>query len=224
MTPAHVLEMCGWTAVYAPAVPLVVNGCMVNSVVSDAKSCSNMFLSCFTNQESFFLLLFFLLPTLFIIIIGNLKHKERKTQCYINVTFWNYSPFYTVSSWFEKSHHFRLDFWRFSTCYYHSAVTLKNRTLPLKWLSYSFNITCSLNMWFSGNSDCKASSWNTGDLGLIPESRRSAGEGNGYPLHYSYLDNSLDRGAWWATVHGVTRVRQLSELLGAHTLSQVMAK
>ena len=115
----------------------------------------------------------------------------------------------------EKSH-FRLDFWRFSTCYYHSAVTLKNRTLPLKWLSYSFNITCSLNMWFSGNSDCKASSWNTGDLGLIPESRRSAGEGNGYPLHYSCLDNSLDRGAWWATVHGVTRVRH-DWVANAHT-------
>ena len=96
MTPANVLVMCGWTPVYAPAVPLVVNGCMVKSVASDAASYSNKFLSCFTNQESFFLLLFFLLPTLFIIIIGNLKHKGRKIQCYINVTFWNYSPFYMV--------------------------------------------------------------------------------------------------------------------------------
>ena len=96
MTPANMLVMCRWTPVYAPAVDLVVNGCMVNSAASDAESYSNKFLSCFTNQESFFLLLFFLLPTLFITIIGNLKCKERKTQCYINVTFWNYFPFYTV--------------------------------------------------------------------------------------------------------------------------------
>ena len=112
------------------------------------------------------------------------------------------SILYSVSSWFEKCHHFRLDFWRFSTCYYHSAVTLKNRTLPLKWLSYSFNITCSLNMWFSGNSDCKASSWNTGDLGLIPESRRSAGEGNGYPLRlvgyspWGHQSQTTERTSW----------------------------
>ena len=40
---------------------------------------------------------------------------------------------------------------------------------------------------------------------LIPESGRSPREGNGNPLQYSYLENSLDRGAWWATVHGVTK-------------------
>ena len=40
-----------------------------------------------------------------------------------------------------------------------------------------------------------------GDLGLIPESGRSPGEGNGNPLQYSCLENSMDRGAWWATVH-----------------------
>ena len=39
---------------------------------------------------------------------------------------------------------------------------------------------------------------------LIPESGRSPREGNGNPLQYSYLENSLDRGAWWATVQGVT--------------------
>ena len=44
-----------------------------------------------------------------------------------------------------------------------------------------------------------------GGGGLIPGSGRSPGEGNGNPLQYSCLENSKDRGAWWATVHGVTR-------------------
>ena len=46
-----------------------------------------------------------------------------------------------------------------------------------------------------------------GDLGLIPGSGRSLGEGNGNPLQYSFLENSLDRGAWQATIRGVTRSR-----------------
>ena len=44
---------------------------------------------------------------------------------------------------------------------------------------------------------------NEGDLGLIPGSGRSYGEGNFYPLQYSCLENPMDRGAWRATVHGV---------------------
>ena len=44
------------------------------------------------------------------------------------------------------------------------------------------------------------------DAGFIPGLERSPGEGNGNPLQYSYLENSMDRGAWWATVHGVTWV------------------
>ena len=44
------------------------------------------------------------------------------------------------------------------------------------------------------------------ETGLIPELGRSPGEGNGNPLQYSCLENSMDRGAWWATVHGVPRV------------------
>ena len=51
-------------------------------------------------------------------------------------------------------------------------------------------------MGFSGGSDSKESACNTRDLGLIPKSRRSPGEGNGYPLQYSYLENAMDRGAW----------------------------
>ena len=46
---------------------------------------------------------------------------------------------------------------------------------------------------------------NAGDVGLIPGSGRSPGEGNGNPLQYSCLGNPMDRGAWWATVCGVAK-------------------
>ena len=56
-----------------------------------------------------------------------------------------------------------------------------------------------------GSSDGKESACNAGDLGLIPGSGRSLGEGNGNPLQYSCLENSVDEGAWWAPVHGATK-------------------
>ena len=67
----------------------------------------------------------------------------------------------------------------------------------------------------------KASAYNAGDLSLIPGSGRSPGEGNGNPLQYSYLGNPMDRGAWWATVHGVTKswARQ-NDLATNHTLTK----
>ena len=52
----------------------------------------------------------------------------------------------------------------------------------------------------------KESVCNAGDLGLIPGSGRSPGEGNGNPFHYSWLENPMDRKAWQAIVHGVARV------------------
>ena len=54
-------------------------------------------------------------------------------------------------------------------------------------------------------SDDKESPCIEGDLGSIPGLGRSPGEGTGYPLQYSGLENPMDRGAWWATVHGVTK-------------------
>ena len=56
---------------------------------------------------------------------------------------------------------------------------------------------------FPGGSDGEKSACNAGYLVSIPELGRSPGEGNSYPLHYSCLKNSMDRGAWHATVHGV---------------------
>ena len=51
---------------------------------------------------------------------------------------------------------------------------------------------------FPGGSDGKESVCNEGDLGSMPGSGRSPGEGNGSPLQYSYLENSMDRETWWA--------------------------
>ena len=66
---------------------------------------------------------------------------------------------------------------------------------------FSGHLGCILG--FPGGSEVKASACNVGNLGSIPGSGRSPGEGNGKPLQYSCLENPMDRGAWWATVHGV---------------------
>ena len=66
-------------------------------------------------------------------------------------------------------------------------------------------------MGFPGGSDGKESTYNASDLGLIPGSGRS-GDGNGYPLQYSCLKNSMDRGAWWATVHEVAESDMTEQL------------
>ena len=58
-----------------------------------------------------------------------------------------------------------------------------------------------------GGSDGKASVYSAEDLGSIPGLGRSPGEGNDNPLQYYCLENPMDRGAWWATVHGVTKSR-----------------
>ena len=99
------------------------------------------------------------------------------------------------------------------------------------------HVTCSvgLGLWVTqlcppGGSDGKEFACSARDSGSIPGLGRSPGEGNGYPLQYSCLENPLDRGTWWATVQGVTesdmserltppppppRRRQYSILLGA---------
>ena len=61
-------------------------------------------------------------------------------------------------------------------------------------------------MGFPGGPDSEESACNTGDPGSIPGSGRPLGEGNGYPLQYSCLENPMDRGAWQAIVYEVTAV------------------
>ena len=60
-------------------------------------------------------------------------------------------------------------------------------------------------MGFPGGSDGKESSCSAGDLGLIPLLGRSPRGGHGNPLQYSCLENPMDRGAWWAAAHEVTK-------------------
>ena len=62
-----------------------------------------------------------------------------------------------------------------------------------------------INKIFPGGSEVKVSACNEGDLGSIPGSGRSPGEGNGNPLQYSCLENLMDGGAWWGKVHGVAK-------------------
>ena len=69
-------------------------------------------------------------------------------------------------------------------------------------------------MGFPSGSEVKVLACNGRDLGSIPGLGRSPGEGNGNPLQYSCLENPMDGGAWWPTVHGVaksrTRLRELT--------------
>ena len=67
-------------------------------------------------------------------------------------------------------------------------------------VSYQEYIIVALG--FPGGSEDKESACNEGDQGSIPGSGRPPGKENGYPLQYSCLEKSMDRGAWWATVHG----------------------
>ena len=59
--------------------------------------------------------------------------------------------------------------------------------------------------WLTRSTSDKESACSVGDLGSIPGLERSPGEGNGSPLQYSCLENSMDRECWWATVHGFAK-------------------
>ena len=82
-------------------------------------------------------------------------------------------------------------------------------------------------MGFPGASVVKNLPFNAGDLGSIPESGRSPGEGNGYPLQYSCLGNPMDKGAWYAIVLGVTKesditaTKQQQQILIRELLSEI---
>ena len=89
-------------------------------------------------------------------------------------------------------------------CYCHSFVILSPKL-------YLF-VSTMTRLGFPGGSVSKESASNAGDPGSIAGLGRSPGEGNGSPLQYSCLENLMDRGAWWATIHGVTKSRtQLSD-------------
>ena len=78
---------------------------------------------------------------------------------------------------------------------------------PNSVFSLEFILPSRGYLGFPGGSDCKESACNAGDSDLIPGLERSPGEGNGNLLQYSCLENPMDRGDWWATVHGVAKSR-----------------
>ena len=80
----------------------------------------------------------------------------------------------------------------------------------VKVVMLMINKTAEFILLDSG-SDGKASAYSAGDLGSISGSGRSSGEGNGNPLQYSCPGNSMDRGAWQATVHGVSKELDMTE-------------
>ena len=84
--------------------------------------------------------------------------------------------------------------------------SLNSIEIPNDYHNKLREVNGNIPIWgFPGGSDGKESACNAGDPGSIPGLRRSSGEGNGNPLQYSCLENPMDRGAWWATVHGVAK-------------------
>ena len=75
---------------------------------------------------------------------------------------------------------------------------------------------------FPGGLDGKESACNAGNLGLIPGLGRSLGEGNAYPLQYSCLGNSMDRGTCWAMVHGAAKRNTTEQLTNTHKALSTM--
>ena len=86
-----------------------------------------------------------------------------------------------------------------SSCYLLVFATLGWLCPCLTWVLFLSD--------FPGGADGKASVYSAGDPGSIPGLGRSPEEGNGTPLQYSCLENPTDGGAWWATIHGVTKSR-----------------
>ena len=90
--------------------------------------------------------------------------------------------------------------------------------LKVPYLIYNLQAFSHNPQGFPGGSDGKESACSAGDPSAIPRLGRSPGEGNGNPLRYSYLDNSMDKGVWRATVHGVREESDTTEPLTPHFL------
>ena len=88
------------------------------------------------------------------------------------------------------------------------SLLITVQEFPFIKKNYIYIYTLNIYIGFPGGSVVKnppANSGDAGDLGSIPGSGRSPGEGNGDPLQYSCLRNPMDRGTWWVTIHGVTK-------------------
>ena len=87
-----------------------------------------------------------------------------------------------------------------------SQAQYKNGCIYMETQRKAENVSFPKRIAYYLGSDGKESACNAGDLGSIPGLGRSPGEGNSYLLQYSSLENSMDRGVWQATVHGVAEL------------------
>ena len=121
----------------------------------------------------------------------------------------------------KKEHREDVRFWKLTTKYpvehkYQATCYLLVGKIPWR----RDQLPTPVFLGFHGGSDHKEFACNMEDLGSIPGLGGSPGEGNGYPLHCSCLENSMDRGAWQATVHGVAKSqKQLSDF---HTMKTII--
>ena len=111
-----------------------------------------------------------------------------------SLNIWKFSVYILLKSSLENFEHYFASMWNECNC-------------VLVWI------------FFPGGSEVKASASNAGDLGSIPGSGRSPGEGSGNPRQYSCLENPMNRWAWWDTVFGIT-VRHV----WAHTHLDILPK
>ena len=81
--------------------------------------------------------------------------------------------------------------------------------------------TCGASQGVLVVENWPANAGDTGDLGLLPGLGRPPGGGQGNPLHYSFLENPVDRGAWWATAHGVTQSHTRLKRLSMHGACEI---
>ena len=123
-----------------------------------------------------------------------------------------------------------LAFWRsqltwedlLSKTSFHSSEFLRphgqqNLSWLVPWITICLFPFCyTVSRGFFDDSDGKESSCNVGDRGSIPRLGWSPGEGVGYPLQYSCLENSMDRGAWWTAVRGVTESEHWTTNIHTH--------
>ena len=125
-----------------------------------------------------------------------------------NEFFWlylGYWPLHKILNWYSDYHFVWF-------LHFVSKEAQRTYSSPISVLFLWYYVCPVWNWGFPGGSDSKESACNAGDPGSILGSGRSLGKGNGYPLQYSCLENSMDRGAWRATVHGVAKIQaQLSD-------------
>ena len=119
-----------------------------------------------------------------VILFSYLTFKKWKYICIVHISF---ATLRHLFLWFTEFCQFK-------------SVFLK--ILEVKMLYEFYNYTL---FRLSRYSYGKESACNAGDLGLMPGLGRSPGEGHGNPLQYSCLENSMDRGTRWATVHGISK-------------------